>query len=499
MTSVYPGSPVPPWDPADGLPQLDNPEVSNVALEFGRMRTVGEYLAVNDAGLIPGRKYTDTSIGGTEARMHFQGIQRMGPPHEDILLLTGGDQPAGASHLFVCQLGSRPRGRPWGSNLRFSRKPPDADRLQEVFVLDRRLWHAGGISMLGDLLVVPLEDDATGVSRVDFIDMTDPFAPRVLSSCCISRSAAKAGAATLTRLPNQHYLCAVWSDSDSLPRRIDFYLSTTTDLTDGFLDTPLCWEHDRLLPAGRAAAAWQNINFVVQKDGTLFLIATENTSNLAPYVKGDDRVELLHVEFPPCTTHDSLPVLDMPTITRLAEKTVTADRDFGNLDAAGGVYLERHWSGPGPEPEARIALYSAYHWRVSATIRFIEYSRDVPASEAAIARIDDAWIDLFEHPNFRGQRLSIAGLTDTEIRDYSRIHVQDCGFSDRVSSVRYQLPPGIVYRLFRDDGFRPKRTGRGNLPLVGDGLVHEVTDLRAQGGFDNQASSSRYDNVVVDA
>jgi hypothetical protein len=180
----------------------------------------------------------------------------------------------------------------------------------------------------------------------------------------------------------------------------------------------------------------------------------------------------------------------MPTITRLAEKVVTCERDFANLDAAGGIYLARDWKGPEPEPEGRIFLYGAYHWRVSRCVRFIEFCGDHPASAPVITDIEDGWVDLYEHPDFRGQRLTIAGTADAEIPDYGAIQVQDCGFSDRVSSVRYQLPAGTTYRLYRDDKFHPQR---GSVGLVGDGLVHEIRDLNAELGFDNAASSSKYD------
>jgi hypothetical protein len=491
---MYPGVPLSHWHTEDGLPFMDNPTVSNVSLAFGRLRTVGDYLSVRDQGLIPGRKYTDTQIGGTEARMHFQSIQRLGAPNDDMLVLTGGDPSDRVSHLFVCRVGSRAKGRPWGTNLRFSRKPPVQDALLRIYALDRKCWHAGGTSVLGDLLIVPLEDDSDGSSQVIFLDMTDPLEARVFPDPLrIDRPPAvgKAGAVALTRLPNHHYLCAVWTDSDHRPRRLDLYLSADTDLLHGFRPDFLSWEHDRLLPAGGPVAAYQTIAFVTQRDGSMFLLGTENTSNTAPYMRGDDRVDLLHIEFPYATTHDTSPVLAMPTVTRVAEKKVLCERDFANLDAAAGFHIAPDWSGGGPEPDGSLVLYAAYHWRIASCIRFIEFAQDIPATAAAVHDIEQGWIDLFEHPNFRGQRLSISGTQDANIGNYGSIFVQDCGFSDRVSSVRYQLPPGVTYRLFRDEKYKPK--GKHNVPLTGDGLVHEIRDLHAEASFNDAVSSSRYD------
>jgi hypothetical protein len=494
MPTMYPGTAVPEWTPADGMPYHDNPTVSNVALEFGRLRAVGDFMAVRDNGLIPGRKYTDTQIGGTEARMHFQGIQRCNPPNDDVLLLTGGDPADAVSHLFVCRLESRPKGRAWGTNLRFSRRPPEGDGLLHIYALDPKMWHAGGTSLLGDLLVVPLEGDPDDGSRVDFYDVTDPLEVRRFPApLCIHRSkeVGKGGAVALTRLPNQHYLCGVWTDSDHLPRRLDLYLSVNTDLLNGFRPEPLSWQADRMLPAGGPNVAYQTLSFVIQRDGAMFLVGTENTSATSPYVGGDDRVDLLHIEFSPETTHSPRPKLTMPTVTRIAEKKISCERDYANLDAAGGIMIAPDWSADSEEAEGRLSLYAAYHWRIARCMRFIEYSQDTPLTAIPIDDIEQGWVDLFEHPNFRGQRLTISGTQDSAIPDYGEIFVQDSGFSDRVSSVRYQLPPGVTYRLYRDDQYRPKKSQ--NVALEGDGLVHEIRDLHEEANFDNTVSSSKYD------
>ena len=57
---------------------------------------------------------------------------------------------------------------------------------------------------------------------------------------------------------------------------------------------------------------------------------------------------------------------------------------------------------------------------------------DVPVA-APIAHIQDAWVDLFEHAEFNGRRLSIIGTKDENIRDYARIAVQGGTFDNIVT------------------------------------------------------------------
>jgi hypothetical protein len=493
MPDRYPGAKPSRWTAARTLPRNTNPPVDDVALQFGRLNPVGDYLALHDDDLIPGRKYTETNYGPNRAKNHFQGIQRLGPPNDDCVVISGGDFVAQRSHLFVCRVESRPKGRAFGTNLRFSRTPPPADRVVRVLALDSRYVHGGGMSLAGDLLVIPLEDAAAGASKIVFLDMTDPADPCELPERCTiprSRDVGLAGAAAVTRLPNGHYLCGVWSDSDHLPSRLDCYLSKTRDFLDGFNPTPLSWEHRRLLPVGGRSPKFQAVNFVWQTDGALYLVATENTSGKAPLQDGDNRAHLLRVDFPPATTHSATPSLTAPTITRVAELRLQCEHDYGNFAAAAGVFLEPVRRPDRPEPTGRLMLYSAYHWRIDQRIRMTEFRQDRPATDPPVADVSDAWIDLFEHKEFRGRRLTILGDLDERIPDYEKVRVQDRDFGDAVSSVRYQIPPGRTYRLYRDQGFKP--TTRDVVVLRGDGLVHEIPDLNAQ-GLNDAISSSCYD------
>ena len=56
----------------------------------------------------------------------------------------------------------------------------------------------------------------------------------------IDRQQIKAGAASVIRLSNGFFLCAVWVDSQVPDEIFEFYLSQTTNFDDGFQNTPIC-------------------------------------------------------------------------------------------------------------------------------------------------------------------------------------------------------------------------------------------------------------------
>lgn len=99
------------------------------------------------------------------------------------------------------------------------------------------------------------------------------------------------------------------------------------------------------------------------------------------------------------------------------------------------------------------------------------------------------WIELFEHHGFTGRRLTVSGTgRASAIRDYGRVVAEGRrGFGDKVSSVRWQLPTGLRYRLYEHDSFR----GR-SVELQSTGRIREISNLQNL-GFGDTISSSRYD------
>jgi hypothetical protein len=414
---------------------------------------------------------------------HFQGIQRLSRGR--YLVISGADPNVApglprASHLFIVRMASRYRTGPWGSNLVARQQPPANDAIVKTVCIDNKLWHAGGISVCGDILAVPIESSSPEKSHVVFYNMRKPEQPTEFP-LRVKRSKAKAGAAALTRLPSGFYLLAVWSDSDRKPKRIDFYRSKTRDFSDGFSPGPVTWyARDVEAATGQDAnfSNFQAINFVNQRNGRLFLVGLHNTSSEAPTRPGRDYADLYSVEFGEGLSQVP-PVLDVPVITKVGKRQFFCNDQQCNMDGAAGVYVDS---------DGALHIYAAWHWRSDNLLRFNEY-RSVPGRHTpAITGIKDAWIDLFEHRGYSGRRLSIIGWKGHAIRHFGEVSVQGSAFENKVSSVRFQIPPGYNYALY--DG--RKYTG-DILYLCGTGYVEEIRDLGRGYGFRDKVSSARYE------
>ncbi len=461
-----------------------NPTVANVLREYRKIGTEGDYLRAHDSDEIPEMRYTahvDNSLG---LGNHFQGMQRL--RKGSYVVVSGGDQHSNAkhkraSHLFVIKLGSRASRGPWGSNLVKRQVPPTSDRIVKTIGIDRQLWHAGGISVCGDILAVPVESSSPERSRVVFYNMNNPEKPQQFTHT-VKRPNAKAGAVALTRLPNDYYLLAVWSDSDTKPRRLDFYLSQSTRFMDGFAPGPVTWyARDVAAASGQDPnfSNFQTVNFVNQTDGRMFMVGLHNTSDQAPTVPGRDYADLYSLSFGNSLSR-ATPVLSVPIITKIDKRQFFCNDQQSNMDAAAGVYLD---------PAGSMHVYAAWHWRSDNILRFNEY-RSVPDNNAAaITGINDAWVDMFEHDRFAGRRLSIIGKRDSRIPHFGRISVQGSAFENKVSSVRFQIPVGYDYVLYKDRNFQGDA-----LVLHGTGYVEEIPSLkRPEYGFADKASSARYE------
>lgn len=328
--------------------------------------------------------------------------------------------------------------------------------------------------------------------------MFDPENPTRVP-CEINRPNRKAGAAAIAKLTNGKFVCAVWREVDRKPKgRIDFYVSKSAEIRDGFEEKhngaegeskSVTWNYGDLDDSeGVRDPQYQCINFIEPIDNDagdgitrLFMIGAENSALAAPIQGGDDFVDLFEVLIP----NDMLISSSRKPVLRKIQtkKFFCRNREYYNFDAAGGIYVD-HNEG--------LYLYSGYHWRVNETIRFAEF-RSTPDPASVIDDIQKAWIDLFEEPKFGGRRLSILGEKESGIADYGKIFVQGGDFNDKVSSVKYQIPSGYVYRLYKDKAFKGNRLGEDFLELVGTGRVKMTEDFRAESEkFENKISSSRF-------
>lgn len=484
---------------APGTPVMDqNDFVRDIREAFDGLRVRGDFITVWDGGAIPVPRYTGENYGQGRAVIHFQGVQRLRTGQH--LLVSGGDKLQPTSHVFVLHLGSAVAAAagagPLGSNVLWSRDPDRLDVLAQIIGIEEDRWHAGGIGLLGDILAVPLEGigtlDGAGQqipSKVVFFHLADPMEPRRFPFE-IPRARANAGAVTLTKLPNDHFLCAVWQDGVDKDDTgwLDFYLSTAPGDFGPFGPACATWKYPSRQPGERKTPKYQSIGFVQELPVAgvtgewLYLIATTNTEPLAPSIPGHDVADLFAVQLPrellqePMTSAGPFPA---PKLAWLARRRFEGADEHCNFAAAAGTYVD---------PNGILCLYGGFHWRISGTIRLTEFRSEEPA----LAGPSHEWIDLFEDAGFLGRRLSILGTGTTAIPNYDKVLAQGKGFGDRTSSLRYQLPVGMTYRLYPDKDFSPSDPKRC-LDLQGTGDVVEVPEIgRLKRGFGNCVSSSRF-------
>ena len=368
----YPGIPISDRDPDENTPPLRNPAVDDPRAAFLRLRQRPDSLAAHDSGDV--WKWKGRYMERNNFRTHFQGIQRS--LTGKFLFLSGGDkqQDGGTAQLFVAEMASRPENGPWGTNIRFNGKPPPSDSLIGMYNLtanltdDPALWHAGGISLMGEVLAVPLENDER--SEIHFYDVSNPRQIAHFSAFIDRREEVardgegevkmKAGAVALCQLTNGYYLCGVWAED---PTRVDFYLSNSTSFREGFGPMARWLWADFDYTEG---PSYQAVNFLQSGNGTVSMVGTECTS----LFNGTDRADLYRIRLDPATLKNS-PVLKKPILERLGSIKLegTGHRDqYYNLAAAGGIHVDR---------EGRLLLYSAHYWRVDNEIRFGECTENL--------------------------------------------------------------------------------------------------------------------------
>ncbi|MFQ5799548.1 MAG: hypothetical protein ACE5H0_12770 [Bacteroidota bacterium] len=337
-------------------PEYDHPCLEDVVSAFEAVPSDGERLAfwsgdVDDqSGPIPWPRYTNTASNSLGFNNHFQGVQRL--RNSSYLAVTGSDVHSGVAHLFLVHLASRSAIGRWGSNLVFATHPKNPSETVEQPIpgdmvvtrvdLDTVLWHAGGLSTLGHLLAIPI-DHGDDRSKVVFYDASDPTNLNRLQPT-IERAASRAAAVAVTRLPDGRYLAAVRSSTE-----YDFYVSRSDDFLDGFdSDSFVRWDRGGVLPELRATSNLQNINFLNQCDGSLFMIGFRHTSPAAPTLPGQNVAYLFKVVFPDGDYSQ------VPDIEQVGRKVMSCSDSQCNFDAAAGAFIT---------DDAELLVYGAAHYR----------------------------------------------------------------------------------------------------------------------------------------
>ena len=456
---------------------ISNPTIDDVQKAFTRIRTSGDYMAVWANDHIRKPWYTTSIKNKMGFRNHFQGIARL--PNKNYLVVSGSNVNEPMSSLYIIKLNSCAETGDWTSNIILNGQPPLDDGIVKTILLDSVLWHAGDLGVMGDILTVPIYGGKPLRGKIIFYNVSNPQKPQKLD-IEINRPAQKAYAVTLVRLTNGFFLVAVLSDRDILKRRLDFYLSKSTNLLDGFEEKEVSWftKNAKSLDGKDSTFSdYQSINFIKQSDGRLFLLGLHNTIPSLRIIPGKDYGDLYEVKFPGKTTSESEPILEKPEITKIARKQFYCKDGFCNMDAGAGLYIS---------DSGEFSLYAVTFWLEDNKIKFTSFSSEPDSLSSFINDIQDAWIDFFEDENFEGHRLTLFGPQKSSIPDYENIYAQEQQFNKKISSVRFQIPIGFSYRLYEAKDYQGKY-----IDLNGTGKVQSIKKLEKL-GFDNRVSSSRY-------
>ena len=335
--------------------------------------------------------------------------------------------------------------------------PPLADRVVFSMAREGEFDHAGGMQALGNVLAVPYEGGPG--SRVVFYDVSNPIAPVRLDNVVDhSPLSDEAGTATLAKLQNGRFLLVIGRANANI---LDFYVSSGTDLRTTafeFFDT---WEEGELTGDDSEFGNYQNLNFLPQCDGSLFLIGTHRN---AAGGFGDDFIDLFSV-----TNGEGSNV----AIEKVAKKHLFCSGNC-DFDAAGGIYVD---------PAGQLVVYGTTHDNDGVPVNGFgplqcagahcstEFAEFRPVPHSTCAAVEDAWVELYDDAGF-GDRSLMIDFVDRALEDYSNFDRAE-GFEDKTSSVRWCLPHGAAFRLWENKN----SCGGASRDLVGDGSFHGISNL----------------------
>ncbi len=481
---------------------LDSRRVPNVEAQFANLQYHGEALSWHRANVAD-----DVAPNYAFACKHYQGgarDPRTGPAYFYFVrngnpAITCFGAPTEPGEFVVVKFGSRDGD---GEALRSNRlrrgeaqentQPIDADRAVAHIRFDGistdsdgNIWpafaHPGGIQMLGDSLVavaltvrIPGVNDGLSTNWnnvICLINVAVPENPRLISivswydtgSLAIDRrpdgtiQILTSGAAwrwgRLTANPTPSSITNTYS---ILHRNIDRWTNGFTQLTDPNVETN--WEE------------WQNIQFVRQPDGTLYLLTLDNHTTVLTDEEQDVVALFKFIETP-----------DNPALSWqlqfVAKRTFKrGDPHKGDFDAVGAFYVT---------PSGELLMYMADHRdgpeSPGDTVRMGEW-RSKNLFEAGPQQDCTAWVQLYENTGgATGSQLTV-NYRDYLMDDYEdlyalRINAGDAnGWSDRARAVRWFAPPGGTIRLNEN---RPGGPAGKHLDLVGNGTVQFISDLSA--------------------
>lgn len=203
--------------------------------------------------------------------------------------------------------------------------------------------HAGGFQIIQDKLFVGIEDDnARMISNISVYDIGDPTNTNNRPILNIERKGlyqkATAGAVAITDYEDKHLLfVGTWDNAT-----IDIYWSNGKALTDSkcTFKQQFSWiaeEANRTKWVTPTYGSYQNMNFIKQQDGKLFLIAFCETAD------GKNIADLFEV-----TPSSGVPINEW--LVKKASKTFNCQKT--SFRSGSGVFIT---------PQGQMEIYSCTH------------------------------------------------------------------------------------------------------------------------------------------
>lgn len=361
-------------------------------------------------------------------------------------------------------------------------------------------------------------------------------------------------AVAITKLNNGHFLMI--GDPDVPLGRFEFYVSAGTDLDD-----PNLWGEPNRVPdavipfnAPNAPPGWQSFNFVTDCNGDLFVLGTRGDVDPG----NQDIVENYKVEVVPARPSSTCGTAYCATMTRandvIVRTTVHGDAILNEVsDGEGSKHMQcgdnsgndqcDMSSGAGTyiDPNGQVIVYSTNYDddgsvfftpfnvygnglgedgkpfeltprypAIGGFIRGMEFHERHGnlAAGSACPTLADAWVELYQNPNYNsfgddsGQVYRINYTTRNE-RNNKQFGSND--FNDKASSVRWCIPQGSSFRVFRESWQGPSSVlnGTGHVAQIAN-FTQNVTytypdgSAAAGGSLDNSVTSGLFQENVSD-
>lgn len=265
---------------------------------------------------------------------HIQGIVRV--PGTTAFVLSGGDRYIREASLFFINFRTEENAASALTKNFIGKNPKDASPT-DGFVLKLDIgstdyWHAGGISILDHILVVPVENPKTKMSKIIFFDLSEPFLPRKIDTEII-RSDSTTGSVLVYKTAEEKIMVV-----GNVDGRMEFFEAKSQDIRDGFETKKILMTESR----------GQGTDVIQQCDGKLYLMDFNNTGKFAPIINGKDIVSLYKLD-------------PEKNLTTFVNKRHFVSKGYCNFKAAGSHYITE---------DSQLILYGSSFYRNFAGKQF---------------------------------------------------------------------------------------------------------------------------------